>query len=166
MYRELLGGSTGAQQAAQPLKTARASLVSTIALAGREKTADAQSTQDGSGKQPLHDENPAAVTFQKSSATTPTQPQAASEPTALAALAALAASRSASNHQDMSDLPAIVTDSPARKKAAGPKGSKNKEQSAKCVFASHVQCHVAVLIMVVKSVACFAYVFMFSDLMP
>ena len=141
MYRELLGG-TDAQQTAQPLETARASLVSTTAMAAKEKTADVQPAQDGIGKQPLHDGDPVAVSLQKSSGATLTQPQAASEPTALAALAALAASRSASKHQDMSNPPAVVTDSPARKKAAGSKGSKSKEQSAKCVYASHVQCHV------------------------
>lgn len=136
MYRELLRGRTDAQQAASPLKAAGASQVSSIALAAKEKSAKAQPAQDGSSKQ--HDVTPAAVALQTSSGTIPTQPQAASEPTALAALATLAASQTASKHQDISGPPADVTNSPARKKTAGPKGSKSKEQSAKCVFCSSI----------------------------
>ena len=121
-----MGGRLDAQQAAPSSKTARGS----PALACMEKSPDAQLAQDGSGKRPLHDVNPASVSLQKSSGTS--QPQAASEPTALAALAALAASRAASKHQDNAEPTCLVTDSPSRKKAAGPKGSKCKEQSVKC----------------------------------
>lgn len=133
MYRELLGGRTDGQQAASPLKAAGASQVSSTALAAKEESAKAQPAQDSSGKQ--HDVNPATGPLQTSSDTIPTQPQAASEPTALATLAA---SQTASKHQNISGSPAGVIDSPAMRKAAGPKGSKIKEQSAKCVFCSDI----------------------------
>ena len=138
--RELLGEALDAEQAAQLPKTTRMSLISSTALAAKEKSAagipaDAPSGQAGSGKQPVHAVSSAAVPMQGSSGATHIQSQATSEPTPLAALAA---TQAASKHQDTSDLSPHVTDNPVRQKTVGLKGSKNKQQSAKCAFCSVV----------------------------
>lgn len=123
--RQLLGGQSDAEQA---VPTADVISVTRAGLAAKAKSAADiyADAQDGNDKQPLR-----ATPVQNKSGARHTQPQAASGPTALAAMAAVQA---ASEHQDLSGPSAGVVDSPARKETAALKGSKNKEQCAKCAF--------------------------------